>query len=152
MEWIILIVAGLFGGVAGGMGMGGGTILIPILTLYLDVPQLEAQMINLVAFIPMAVFSLSIHFKNKLVDTHKILYMLPSAIVFAVIGALLSGQVDKDVLRLIFGSFLIIISIVYLIKLVIDSVVKHISIRTRPSLCSKLSYYIAIKHSSINFM
>ena len=152
MEWFFLVLAGLFGGVAGGMGMGGGTILIPILTLYLDVPQLEAQMINLVAFIPMAVFSLGIHFKNKLVDTRKILYMLPSAIVFAVIGAMLSGQVDKDILRLIFGSFLIIISVVYLIKLLIDSVVKHINLRTKPNIWSRMSYYITIKYRNIDFM
>ena len=52
-------------GVLGGLGMGGGTILIPLLTIFFDVEQQQAQAINLVAFIPMAIVSLIIHIKNK---------------------------------------------------------------------------------------
>ena len=59
-------IAGIASGVLGGMGMGGGTVLIPILTLLLGVGQHESQAINLVTFLPMAAVSLLIHFKNKL--------------------------------------------------------------------------------------
>ena len=52
MQIFLLILAGIVGGIIGGMGMGGGTLLIPILTIFLDVPQKNAQAINLVAFIP----------------------------------------------------------------------------------------------------
>ena len=48
------IVGGLIGGLVGGMGMGGGTLLIPILTLLAGFKQLEAQGINLISFIPIS--------------------------------------------------------------------------------------------------
>ena len=62
--WVLRIIAGILGGIAGGMGMGGGTLTIPILTIFLSVGQLEAQGINLVAFIPMSIVALIIHAKN----------------------------------------------------------------------------------------
>ena len=43
---VLFIVFGIIGGLLGGMGMGGGTLLIPLLTLGLDVPQQTAQLLN----------------------------------------------------------------------------------------------------------
>ena len=65
------IVIGVVGGIVGGMGMGGGTLTIPLLTLFLNYKQLQAQGVNLVAFLPMSVVALFIHFKNKLVEFKK---------------------------------------------------------------------------------
>ena len=67
MYIFLLILFGVIGGVLGGMGMGGGTLLIPLLTLGLNLTQQNAQAINLMAFLPMSIFALIIHFKNKLV-------------------------------------------------------------------------------------
>ena len=50
----------------GGMGMGGGTVLIPALTVILGVEQHVAQATNLIAFLPMALFTLKIHKENGL--------------------------------------------------------------------------------------
>lgn len=44
--------------------MGGGTLLIPLLTLGLDVPQQTAQLLNLLTFIPMSAFALIVHAKT----------------------------------------------------------------------------------------
>ena len=65
---LFLAVVGVMAGVLGGMGMGGGAILIPLLTVFFKVDQISAQAINLVAFIPMAIVSLIIHVKNKRVE------------------------------------------------------------------------------------
>ena len=51
MQYFLYVLFGLLGGLIGGMGMGGGTILIPLLTLFLNIPQLQAQTINLISFI-----------------------------------------------------------------------------------------------------
>ena len=53
------IFAGLLGGIIGGMGMGGGTLTIPILTIFLSFQQLRAQGVNLVAFLPMAIIAIT---------------------------------------------------------------------------------------------
>lgn len=125
MLWYV--VAGIAGGVIGGMGMGGGTLLIPILTLLLSVGQLEAQAINLIVFVPMAIVTLIIHIKNKLVDFKKLIYSLPLALVLAVIGALLVKKIDESVLKATFGVFMLIVGVVFLVKTLLMSIVDKLS-------------------------
>lgn len=125
MLWYV--VAGIAGGVIGGMGMGGGTLLIPILTLMLSVGQLEAQAINLIVFVPMAIVTLIIHIKNKLVDFKKLIYSLPLALVLAVIGALIVKKIDESVLKTTFGVFMLIVGVVFLVKTLLMSIVDKLS-------------------------
>lgn len=125
MLWYV--VAGVAGGLIGGMGMGGGTLLIPILTLLLSVGQLEAQAINLIVFIPMAIVTLIIHVKNKLVDFKKLLFSLPLAIVLAVAGALLVKKIDESILKTTFGIFMLIVGVVFLLKAILMSMVDKLS-------------------------
>ena len=72
-EYLWYVFAGLLGGILGGMGMGGGTLLIPLLSIFYNVSQHSAQAVNLISFIPMAVVALVIHIKNKRVDFKGIL-------------------------------------------------------------------------------
>ena len=76
MEFVWYIIAGLLGGVLGGMGMGGGTLLIPILTIFLAFEQKNAQAINLLAFIPMSIVAIIIHIKNKFYNFFHLLFRL----------------------------------------------------------------------------
>ena len=68
MTIFLLILFGLLGGIFGGMGMGGGTMLIPLLTIFLNFSQKVSQGFNIFSFLVMAVFALIIHIKNGLVD------------------------------------------------------------------------------------
>ena len=61
MSFILYLLAGFFAGLLGGMGMGGGTVLIPALTILLGVEQHIAQATNLVAFLPIAVVYFKVH-------------------------------------------------------------------------------------------
>lgn len=115
LRYIYLVLAGLIGGLIGGMGMGGGTLLIPILTLFIDVPQHIAQWINLIAFVPMGAIALIIHIKNKLVSYKKILPLLLPALITAVLSSLLVTKAPPILLRQFFGSFLILMGIFSLI-------------------------------------
>lgn len=109
MEIILYILAGIIGGVLGGMGMGGGTLLIPILTLFLDVPQHTAQLINLAAFVPMSVFALIFHIKNGLVQWRGLLYIIIPAVAVAVFSGILAVNASSDLLQKLFGWFLVIL-------------------------------------------
>ena len=60
-----LITTGFLSGIIGGMGIGGGTILIPIMTIFLGFDQKTAQAVNLIYFIPTAITALTIHVKNR---------------------------------------------------------------------------------------
>lgn len=46
-----LFLIGLFSGIVGGMGIGGGTILIPALTIFIGTEQHIAQSVNLFFFL-----------------------------------------------------------------------------------------------------
>ena len=108
--WWLFIIFGVLGGILGGMGMGGGTLLIPLLTLFTDVKQKEAQGINLIVFIPMAIIALIIHFKNKLVHFKAGIYTIISGVVFSGLGAFLALNLKSEKLKLYFGIFLIVLS------------------------------------------
>lgn len=108
--WYVLV--GVFSGILGGMGMGGGTVLIPMLTIFLSVKQHVAQAVNLVSFIPVGVVALIIHIKNKLVKGKGLLFIILPAVLFSVLGSLLSVKLNGDLLKRFFGGFLLILSIV----------------------------------------
>ena len=111
MEFLYFVLAGLLGGVLGGMGMGGGTVLIPLLNIFYSVGQHNAQAINLVSFIPMAVVALIIHIKNKLVEFKDVIFIILSGLLTCVIGCVIAQQITGEILKKIFGGFLILLSI-----------------------------------------
>lgn len=118
--FIWFIIAGLISGIIAGMGMGGGTLLIPILTLFLDVEQKIAQSINLVVFIPTAIVALIIHFKNKLVDLKVGLLIIATGVISSILAALLATNLSNKDLRIYFGVFLLLVGIFQLIESIID--------------------------------
>ena len=111
MEYIWYIIAGVFGGVLGGMGMGGGTVLIPLLSIFYAVSQHTAQAVNLISFLPMAIVALIIHLKNKLIDFKGILWMIIPGVLFCIFGCYLARTIPGGVLRRCFGGFLTLLSI-----------------------------------------
>ena len=110
---MIYTIIGFFAGVIGGMGMGGGTLLIPLLTIGLSVPQQTAQFINLVAFIPMSALALIVHIRNGYVVKKRIFYVIVPALVFAVAGSFIATVVSAAILKKAFGGFLILLGAVY---------------------------------------
>ena len=117
MEYLWYVLIGIFGGVFGGMGMGGGTIIIPLLTLFLSISQKFAQGYNLYAFLIMAVVALIIHHKNKLVHFKDIIILVISGLVFCVGGSFLTKLVDTTILKYIFAGFLIILAVIEFINI-----------------------------------
>ncbi len=105
------VIAGIAAGLLGGMGMGGGTVLIPILTLFFTMGQHESQAINLLTFLPMAAVSLFIHFKNKLVHTRGILLIIIPAVAVGILSSFLAHKADSKLLSSLFGGFLVLLGI-----------------------------------------
>ena len=118
MEIVLLISFGIIGGIFGGMGMGGGTVLIPLLTIFLSINQKLAQGYNLLAFLLMAIFAIIIHSKNKLIDLKSIIVLDIFGIVFCVLGSFLVSVVENKVLHYVFAVFLIILALIEIVKLI----------------------------------
>lgn len=124
------IAVGIVGGILGGMGMGGGTLLIPLLTVFLSVLQKSAQAINLLSFIPMAIVALIMHFKNKLIKKEGVLFVIIPACVSAVAGSMLCLVTKAGILKRIFGGFLIALSFVQFFS---ETIVKKIEDKRKKS-------------------
>ena len=57
-EWLIPLACGLGAGILSAWGVGGGTLLLLVMTLLLGVDQRTAQAVNLVFFLPTAASAL----------------------------------------------------------------------------------------------
>ena len=115
-----LALAGLVSGISGGMGMGGGTLLIPILTIFLGFAQKNAQAINLIAFVPMSLIALIIHIKNKLVDFKCGIPIVCSGVFFSIAGAYLASIIDNIILKKIFAIFLLLVGVNQIVQTIIS--------------------------------
>ena len=104
MDFVLYSIAGVVGGLIGGMGMGGGTLLIPILSIFYNVKQHQAQAINLISFIPMAIVALIIHVKNHLVVYKDLIPIIISGVVTCVGGCFLSKIISGTLLKRGFGG------------------------------------------------
>lgn len=116
MNTAVLIAIGFAGGLLGGMGLGGGTLLIPLMTLLADVPQKTAAAVNLIAFVPMAATALVVHAKNGLIQKDSIApTAVPAAMVCALFSLLACNSRDETLSRA-FGIFLVILGVFMLVK------------------------------------
>lgn len=120
MQYLWYIIAGLIGGIIGGMGMGGGTLLIPILTIFLGVEQVEAQLTNLISFLPMAIAAVIIHAKNKRIDFKAMLCVSVPALITACVGAFFAPRIKGELLSKGFGIFLTLLGVAMLVKIIIQ--------------------------------
>lgn len=111
-----MALAGLAGGLIGGTGMGGGTLLIPILTLLCGFSQHAAQAANLISFIPMAAVSLAIHAKNGLLRLRYLPSIALPAAAASVTASFAAMSVNGDILRTVFGWFLIAVGALRLVE------------------------------------
>jgi|TARA_B110000116_G_C16566117_1_gene459745 uncharacterized protein len=111
-ELFITLIIGFIGGTAGGLlGIGGGTLYVPALTLILSIEQSTAQGISLAAVIVTAISATSRNLSKELIDKSVVLTVIPIVVVCAIIGAQIAGELDQDKLRRIFGIILISVAI-----------------------------------------
>lgn len=109
MKEIVLPAAvGFATGILSAWGIGGGTLLLLLMTLFLGVEQQTAQGINLLYFLPTAAMALIQHQKNGLLDRTLLSQAIPLGLLAAIAAALLSTAVDISLLRKPFGMFLLL--------------------------------------------
>lgn len=106
------ILIGAAAGILSGMGVGGGMILIPMLSFFSGLGQHEAQSVNLFYFLPTALAAVIVHAKNRRLDLGKTVRIAAVGIPFAIIGAFGASCVASSLLKKIFGVFLGIFGII----------------------------------------
>lgn len=105
------LLAGLFSGIIGGMGLGGGAVLIIYLTVFKDIEQLHAQGINLIFFIPIALTAVIIYAFKKQIKWSITVPIAAGGILGAAAGFFLTDIIGGSFTAKLFGGFLILLGI-----------------------------------------
>ena len=108
---MLSIIFGLISGIVTGLGMGGGTVLILLLSLFMGVEQHIAQATNLVFFVPTALAAIVMNLRQKNVDIKLAINISFFGIIGAIIGAIISNNINSENLRKYFAIFILIIAL-----------------------------------------
>jgi uncharacterized membrane protein YfcA len=109
---IILVIMGVITGfMAGMLGIGGGIIVIPALVMILGFTQQSAQGTSLAMMLPpVGIFAVINYYKAGHVDWKVAAILALFFIVGSVFGSKLAVKIPQDVLKRIFGVFLLLVA------------------------------------------
>jgi uncharacterized membrane protein YfcA len=112
MDILIAVALGSAAGLLSGiLGIGGGTITIPVMVLVLSLEQHTAQGIALAAMFLTALIGSFTHYRQGNVKLGWVLLIAPSAIAFSYLGAWAAGIVTAEWLTRVFAITLLLIGI-----------------------------------------
>lgn len=111
MEIVWSSATAFFAGVFSSMGMGGGGIMIIYFGLFTSIPQVTAQGINVLFFIPIAALSVIIYHIKGLIDWKIALPFAALGIISSFAGSYLASVIDGKLLSKIFGVLLLIMGV-----------------------------------------
>ena len=111
-------LTGLISGIVSGTGMGGGTILILILSFFMGINQHTAQATILVFFVPTSISAILVSIQEKLINWNIAITIAVSGVIGAIIGAKISINMDVNRLKKYFGIFLAIIALYEIYSLI----------------------------------
>ena len=116
MDWIVSLISGLATGILSAWGIGGGSLLILFMTGVQGMDQPLAQGINLLYFLPTSFTALLSHLKNHLIDKKTAIPAIVAGSLATAGAALLATGLDTQVVRKIFGGFVVIIGLTELFR------------------------------------
>lgn len=108
---MIKVLIGIFAGICTGLGIGGGSVLILCLSLFLGFEQHIAQATNILFFIPAAIVSILLNLKNKNINIKNSLTLMFFGVMGSILGSNISRNMNMYLLRKLFGLFLVLICI-----------------------------------------
>lgn len=111
LNTIILLAVAFLAGISASLGLGGGVILILYLLIFTKTPQLTAQGINLIFFIPIAAISLYFHRKNGLIKPQNLKLAIPVGIITSAAASYVAASLQTQTLTRLFGFFVLVVGI-----------------------------------------
>ena len=122
---MIEILTGFISGIISGTGMGGGTILILCLSIFLGIDQKIAQATNLIFFIPTSIAAIYVNIKEKNINFKIAKTIIFFGIIGAIIGAIIAKNIDAKLLKKSFGIFLAVIAIHEIYIIIKEYIIKR---------------------------
>jgi len=109
--WLFKIAgASLAGGVVGSIsGLGGGIVIVPVLTLFLRIPIQDAIAASIVSVIAVSSGAGSVYVKDRITNIRIAMFLELSTAAGALFGAaVLTRWVNPQILSILFGSILLL--------------------------------------------
>ncbi len=112
MEEILAALLGFFGGMVGGLlGVGGGILFVPALTIFQDMGQVDAEATSLLAIIPVAMVAAYRQNLHGNVRIREGLVLGALSPVGVGIGVVVANEVPQRALELAFAALLVFIAV-----------------------------------------
>lgn len=108
---MLAILFGFIAGMVTGLGMGGGTILILLLSVFMGLEQHIAQATNLIFFIPTSLSAIFINLKQKNINVKLAIIISTFGVIGSVIGSCISEKISSEMLRKCFAVFVFVIAL-----------------------------------------
>lgn len=118
MNMIFSLIAGFLSGLIGAMGFGGGGILIIYLVIFANTPQIVAQGINLLFFIPCALIATIIYLLKKQIKIKTVFPVITGGITGVISASYFFGFIKSEWLTATFAVFLIAMGTISVVKAV----------------------------------
>jgi uncharacterized membrane protein YfcA len=104
------IILGFLGGAVGGLlGVGGGVLFVPALTIFQDQSQVHAEATSLLAIVPVAIAAVWRQSGYGNVRLREGLLIGALSPIGVVIGVVAANEVSQRALELSFGALLVLI-------------------------------------------
>jgi len=112
LQIVLLALVGFLGGAFGAMvGLGGGVFIIPVLTLFLDVPIHNAIAASLVAVVATSTTGSIAYIREELANVRLGMTMETTLTLGALAGGLVGSGLGREVLSGIFGGGMVAVAL-----------------------------------------
>jgi uncharacterized membrane protein YfcA len=118
--WTLALVGVAAGLLAGLLGIGGGLVIVPALAGMLGVPLKRALGTSLVAVVVLVIPGTIVHAALGNIDWTVALFLVIGSVPGARLGATVALGTKERTLRLLVGSFLALVAVVYGIQQVVE--------------------------------
>ena len=111
--WMLAGIGLAAGGISGLLGIGGGLVMVPLLAGVLGMPLKRALGTSLLAIVVLVLPGTLVHAALSHIDWAVFAVVIVGAVPGAMIGARLALGTRERTLRLLVGSFLLVIALAY---------------------------------------
>lgn len=98
------------------MGLGGGVILVPYMTIILGMDIKEAVPVSMIAIVVGTLSASTPYLKKSMVDTEQVVIISLFMVVGSVIGSLISSIISSAVLQILFSLVTLYAGVMMLLK------------------------------------
>ncbi|MCA1927269.1 MAG: sulfite exporter TauE/SafE family protein [Calditerrivibrio sp.] len=115
VETILLISAGFVTGIIGALlGIGGGSLLVPILVIFFHYPMHTAVAAGLVTIIATSISTANVNFLKGTINLRLSMLLEFITVIFAILGGIVANKLNDSFLKVMFGVILSIVAFLYI--------------------------------------